>query len=269
MATVRVGSVWNLQDSFRASVPTKCISRNFDSGDLRSGQCRDLPIISLWGNMKMLPVSRKRTETTQFFQDHSQSTHLWWSGCNWWSGVTGRSYEVTWGHKPFFANNFWLKRDTEAGFVSLCFSRRDASDDMQHDLFWWPWPWPWPWPEVKFWPWPFKVKRYIFWTLSTSWTRWCHFYLRISIIKKVINEKRSRCKTIIFSLMTSGAKTIDLRSNLSEKRYWGLKRATRCFFRIPPSYHTFRDNRECLRKNRDFLKIWPLVTSGDLNIDLT
>ena len=183
--------------------------------------------------------------------------------------------EVTWrvirghrGHQQFFANNFWLKRDTEAGLVSLCFSRRDASDDMQHDLFWWPWPWPWPWPEVKFWPWPFKVKRYIFRSLSTSWTRWCHFYFRISIIKKVITEKQSSGKTEIFSLMTSGAKTIDLRSNLSEKRYWGLKRATRCFFRIPPSCHTFWDICECLRKNRDFLNIWPLVTSGDLNVDL-
>ena len=62
-------------------------------------------------------------------------------------------------------------------------------------------------------------------------------------------------KMINFSLMTSGANTIDLRSNLSEKRYCGMKRATQCFFRIPPSYHTFRDNSECLRKNRDFLKI--------------
>ena len=38
----------------------------------------------------------------------------------------------------FFANNFRLKRDTDVRLVSLCFSRRDASDDMQHDLFGWP-----------------------------------------------------------------------------------------------------------------------------------
>ena len=38
-------------------------------------------------------------------------------------------------------------------------------------------------------------------------------------IKKVINEKQSQWKTIIFLLMTSGAKTIDLRSNLIKKRY--------------------------------------------------
>ena len=35
--------------------------------------------------------------------------------------------------------------------------------------------------------------------------------------------------------MTSGAKTIDLRSNLREKRYRGMKRAIQCFFLIPPS----------------------------------
>ena len=148
-------------------------------------------------------------------------------------------------------------------------ARQFGSEDMHIDLLW-----SWPeldltWPEVKFWNWPFKVKRYVFRTVSTSWTRWYHSHFRISYIKKVINEKPSPWKTITFSLMTSGAKTIDLRSNLSEKRYRGNKRATQCFFRIPPSYHTFRDICECLRKNRDFLKIWPLVTSGDLNIDLT
>ena len=52
-----------------SSVPIICMSQNFDPGDLRSGQFRDRPTISLWGIMKMLPVSHKPTETTQFFQD--------------------------------------------------------------------------------------------------------------------------------------------------------------------------------------------------------
>ena len=43
---------------------------------LSSGQVRDLPIISPRGNMKMLSVSQKPTETTQFFQDHGHSPHL-------------------------------------------------------------------------------------------------------------------------------------------------------------------------------------------------
>ena len=46
----------------------------------------------------MLPVSHKLTKTTQFFQDHDHSPHLWWSGCNWsddrgpWEGQL-RSHE--------------------------------------------------------------------------------------------------------------------------------------------------------------------------------
>ena len=47
------------------------LTLEFFIGDLRSGQFRDLPIVSLWGNLKMLPVSHKLTETTQLFQDHS------------------------------------------------------------------------------------------------------------------------------------------------------------------------------------------------------
>ena len=70
MDTFHVGSVWNLQDCFMSSSPIKGMSQNFFLGDLKSGQFRDLPIISLWGNMKMLPASHKPIETYQFFQDH-------------------------------------------------------------------------------------------------------------------------------------------------------------------------------------------------------
>ena len=157
MATVHVGSVWNLQYWLRSSVPIKRMSQNFYPGDLRSGQFRDLPIISLRGDMKTLPVSHKLTETTQFFQDHEHSPHLWWSGCNWWSGVTGRSSEVTWGHNPFFANNSRQGGDRDERMVPNGFARRAASlrkiyIDL-HGL--------WPdldltWPEVRFWNWIFK-----------------------------------------------------------------------------------------------------------------
>ena len=56
----------------------KDMSQNLYSGDLRSGQFYDLPIIRLWEHMKMLPLSHKPTETIQFFQDHGidQSPHL-------------------------------------------------------------------------------------------------------------------------------------------------------------------------------------------------
>ena len=52
------------------------MGQNLYPGEKRSGQFRDLPILSLWRNMKMLPFSHKPTETTQFFQDHGHSPHL-------------------------------------------------------------------------------------------------------------------------------------------------------------------------------------------------
>ena len=54
-ATVFEGKLWNFRNMIRSSVPTKCISRIFDIGDLRSGHFRDLPIISQWAKIK-LPV---------------------------------------------------------------------------------------------------------------------------------------------------------------------------------------------------------------------
>ena len=81
------------------------------------GQFRDLPIISPWGNMKMLPVSHKPIKTTQFFQNHGHSPHLCRSGCKWLSVITGRSPEVKWRHNPFFAKS----RDRmEIGTRKLC-----------------------------------------------------------------------------------------------------------------------------------------------------
>ena len=54
----------------------KMYSQNLHPGDPSSGQFRDLSFISLWGNMKILSVSHKLTETIQFFQDHDHSPHL-------------------------------------------------------------------------------------------------------------------------------------------------------------------------------------------------
>ena len=86
--------------------------------------------------------------------------------------------------------------------------------------------------------------------------------------KKLANEKPSPWNTIIFHLMTSGAKTVDLRSNLFEKCSWGMEIAIQCFFYILPSYNTLGVYSHCLRKSY-FHEIWPLATSGGLNIGLT
>ena len=72
--------VWNLQNCLWSTVPIKCLSQNLYLVDLRSGQYRDLPIISLWENMEIFPVSHKPIETTQFFQDRGRSPDLCRSG---------------------------------------------------------------------------------------------------------------------------------------------------------------------------------------------
>ena len=86
---------------YESSVPIKRMPQNFYLVDLRSNQCRDLAIIRLWGNTKMVPVSHKPIKTTQFFQNHGLSPHLCRSGCYWRYEVTGRSLEVKWGHNCF------------------------------------------------------------------------------------------------------------------------------------------------------------------------
>ena len=115
-----------------------------------------------------------------------------------------------------------------------------------------------------------STSKVYFRTGSSRQTQWCHFYFRISLVKKVVNEKPSPWKTAIFHLVTSGGKAIDLRLNLIEKSDQSMKEAPQFLFRILPCYHAFGDNSACFRKkHRCFLKNWHLLTSGDLIIGLT
>ena len=72
-----------------------------------------------------------------------------------------RSFEVTRGYQPSFANNFWSKRDRDVGLVSVRSSWPGKSTDMQYDPFWPSRDLDLTWPEVKLWPWPFKVISYM------------------------------------------------------------------------------------------------------------
>ena len=69
------------------------------------------------------------------------------------------------------------------------------------------------------------------------------------------------CET--FHLMTAGAKTVDIRSNLIKKRYRVMKRAFQYFSLIFPSCETVGENSDCLQKSG-----FSQMNSGDLNIDL-
>ena len=77
-----------------------------------------------------------------------------------------RSFEVTRGHQPSFANNYWSKSDRDVGLVSGRSSRPGESTDIprprscddpfrsSRDLGR-------TWPEVKLWPLPFNVILYM------------------------------------------------------------------------------------------------------------
>ena len=100
-----------------------------------------------------------------------------------------RSFEVTRGHQPSFANNFWSKRDRDVILVSVRSSWPGESNDMQYDpvrssrdlgltL-----------PEVKLWPWTFKVILYTVRRALTRQTRWYQICCSTFKIKDFIVEK--------------------------------------------------------------------------------
>ena len=115
----------------RSIVRAICISRIFYIRDLRSGQFRDLPMLSQWAKFQ-LPLFRIRT--FPFTGNGVGLGPQWWPRRQFSSVTLQRSSEVTLGHQPFFANNFWSKRDRDVRVVSLCFSHQDASIHMQYDL---------------------------------------------------------------------------------------------------------------------------------------
>ena len=130
------GKLWNLRNTMRSSVPTKRISRIFDIGDLRSGHFCDLPIISQWAKNKLRYIYFGASIFRRTVVDNS--------GKNLHCLPLERSLEVTRGHQPSFANNFWSKRDRDVGLVSVRSSRLGKSTDRYAiwpiSVITWPWP---------------------------------------------------------------------------------------------------------------------------------
>ena len=100
-----------------------------------------------------------------------------------------RSFEVTRGHQPSFANNFWSKRDRHVGLVSVRSSWPGESNDMQYDPFQSSRDLGLTWPEVKLWPWPFKVILYMVRRALTRQTGWCQIRCSTFKINDFIVEK--------------------------------------------------------------------------------
>ena len=99
-----------------------------------------------------------------------------------------RSFEVTRGHQPSFANIFLSKRDRDVGLVSVRSYRPGESTDMQHDPFQSSCDLGLTWPEVKLWHWPFKVIVYMVRRALTRQTRWYQNRCSISNIKGFVVE---------------------------------------------------------------------------------
>ena len=100
-----------------------------------------------------------------------------------------RSFEVTRGHRPSFANNFWSKRDRDVRMVSVRSSWPGESNDMQYDPFRSSRDLGLTWPEVKLWPWPFKVILYMVRRALTRQTRWNQISCSTFKLKDFIVEK--------------------------------------------------------------------------------
>ena len=84
-------------------MPTKRISRIFDIGDLRSGHFCDLPIISQWAKINSVIFTLAQAYLSGII---SYRTVVDNSRKNLHCLPIERSFEVTRGHQPSFANNF-------------------------------------------------------------------------------------------------------------------------------------------------------------------
>ena len=124
-----------------------------------------------------------------------------------------RPFEVTRGHQPSFANNFWSKRDRDVGLVSVRSSWPGKSNDLQYDPFRSSRDLGMTWPEVKIWPWPSKVILYMVRRALTRQTRRCQircstFKINDFIVEKTVFEN--------FGNLTPGDLNFDLSQKMTE-----------------------------------------------------
>ena len=175
----------------------KGTSRNFDFGDPRSGQFWNLTIIMQWENVQM-PFFEITGENVLSILIYSSNGPLSMIHIQFWPNyIYFGSFEVIWGEiRFFFVSNFWYNKNKALGMVPICFSRKDASIDIQYDLIGLTCDLTWPWLEVKFWYWPFKVHKYMFRRVSTRGTRCCQNYVPIALL--VLKGFAKKCKKRYF-----------------------------------------------------------------------
>ena len=122
----------------------------------------------------------------------------------------------------------------------------------------------WPSPEVKFWNWPFKVKRYIFWTLSTSATRWCLFYFVSLLSKKLFMENQLHVKKYFFLWWPLESKVLTLGQIWSKNVTGAWRELSNAFLEFFLAIILLEIIANVCEKTAIFSKFdlwWPLVTS--------
>ena len=183
----------------RLSVPKNRASRIFYIGDLRSSQFCDLPIISQWAKNQLRYIYFAQAYLSGIISYRTVADN---SSKNLHCLPLERSFEVTGGHQPSFANNFWSKRDRDVGLVLVRSSWPGESIYMQYDPFWSSRDLGLTWPKVKLWPWPFKV-IYMVRRALTRQTRW--YQIRCSTFKvKDFSDEKTFYKILEFwPLVTS------------------------------------------------------------------
>ena len=104
---------WDLLEFIRVRFPTKRISRNFGISDLFRVNGLILSRICMLRLFMIIPV--------QIFTSSLYKT-IW------------RHNDVIRGHRYPYINNPWLDENKNVKLASMCLSRQDGSNAMQHDL---------------------------------------------------------------------------------------------------------------------------------------
>ena len=258
MATVYTGSVRNVQDCLRSSVPIiKWISQKLywwpKTRSISWSHYKPME------NVKILPTSYKMTQTTQFFQDHGYPPPIYDD----LGAIDDRGSQG--GHLTPIGHN-----RMEIGANGA--KRLGSSSCLAGCAYWPSWAMIWPWPGLRS---NFEIDLWMSKGVCFKLVQWGEhdgvIFIFVSLMsKKVINEKPFPWKTIIFHLMTSETQLLTL------GQIW-LKKVAKAWRELPnalfkfflATYHTWGDNSDWLEKNCYFLKIWHLVTPGDLIIDPT
>ena len=199
---------WNFQRLLQTRVSIKCISQNFNIGDLRSGQFCDLSIISQWeknerrlfwtktiqntlkhrlrGRIDTLSRNITTHDPSSCHQGHFRS----WKVTSSLSGITfHRDQLEQWKHHRCVQAD-----DADRLICNMTFRVR-----------------PWPWPEVKFLTWPFKVKLYIIRRSQTRETRcWQNKYCVFTESKAIAEKLFSQKNGYFFSFCSLEAKPMKL-----------------------------------------------------------